>query len=217
MSGGLCNCVTSVVQPANPCLLLPVLCSLFPRLLANCTPSLTPSCALFSTNLAAALSHPPDHHNNPHNNRETCELVQHPNGAAPTCHTVFAVDRGCPWQKAKKLLDEEVRLGARCLVGRELAEVRRLVGVGSSPVTLYCSCNRSCGVCSNPLLYHILGALCLLTHTHSPLSTQTTNPTHQPTARACAPGAGGGSSGAHRSRVLLQRERNHSIHHPGTA
>lgn len=44
-----------------------------------------------------------------HHHRDTTELIQHPNGAAPTCHTVFAVDRGCPWEKAKKLLDEEVR------------------------------------------------------------------------------------------------------------
>jgi len=43
-----------------------------------------------------------------HTTRDTTELIQHPNGAAPTCHTVFAVDRGCPWEKAKKLLDEEV-------------------------------------------------------------------------------------------------------------
>ena len=41
--------------------------------------------------------------------RGSTELIQHPNGAAPTCHTVFAVDRGCPWEKAKRLLDEEVR------------------------------------------------------------------------------------------------------------
>lgn len=36
-------------------------------------------------------------------------MIQHPNGAAPTCHTVFATDRGCPWEKAKRLLDKEVR------------------------------------------------------------------------------------------------------------
>jgi hypothetical protein len=50
--------------------------------------------------------------------RETTELIQHPNGAAPTCHTEFAVDRGCPWEKAKKLLDEEVRQRSHAGVGR---------------------------------------------------------------------------------------------------
>jgi hypothetical protein len=46
--------------------------------------------------------------------RGSTELIQHPNGAAPTCHTVFAVDRGCPWEKAKKLLDEEVSTSSAC-------------------------------------------------------------------------------------------------------
>lgn len=35
-------------------------------------------------------------------------VCEHPNGA-PTCLTTFAMDRGVPWAKAVKLLEDEVR------------------------------------------------------------------------------------------------------------
>jgi hypothetical protein len=36
-------------------------------------------------------------------------VCQHPNGAAATCLTTFHTDRGVPFAKAQKLLEEEVR------------------------------------------------------------------------------------------------------------
>lgn len=36
------------------------------------------------------------------------EVCQHPNGAAATCLTTFHLDRGVPFAKAQRLLEEEV-------------------------------------------------------------------------------------------------------------
>jgi len=38
-------------------------------------------------------------------------ICEHPNGAAATSHTVFSMDRGVPWERAIKLLEDEGEQG----------------------------------------------------------------------------------------------------------
>jgi len=54
--------------------------------------------------------------------RSSTVVCEHPNGAAATSHSVFNTDRGVNWEKASKLLEEEVQMNC-CLPDTQPAQL----------------------------------------------------------------------------------------------